>query len=95
MQTLTDIQIKESLKKLDGWKYINGAIETTFKFKDFTNTFSVMTKLAFEFEKQNHHPNWTNIYNTLNIKLNTHDANGVTQKDITLANSIEKIIKSS
>ena len=54
--------------------------------------FSVMTHIAFACEKQNHHPNWENVYNTLNIHLSTHDAGGVTQKDIDLAKSIEKIV---
>jgi len=94
MQKLTDAQIEENLKKLDGWDYINGAIETTFEFKDFKDAFSVMTRIAFECEKQNHHPDWTNVYNKLNIRLNTHDADGITENDITLAHTIEEIITS-
>lgn len=94
MQKLTDAQIEENLKKLDGWEYINGAIETTFEFKDFKDAFSVMTRIAFECEKQNHHPDWTNVYNKLNIRLNTHDTDGITDNDITLAHTIEEIITS-
>ncbi|WP_299434937.1 4a-hydroxytetrahydrobiopterin dehydratase [uncultured Maribacter sp.] len=94
MQKLTDAQIEENLKKLDGWEYINGAIETTFEFKDFKDAFSVMTRIAFECEKQNHHPDWTNVYNKLNIRLNTHDADGITDNDIKLAHTIEEIITS-
>ena len=51
-----------------------------------------MTHIAFECEKQNHHPNWENVYNSLTIKLSTHDADSITQKDIDLAKSIEKIV---
>ena len=94
MQKLTDAQIEENLKKLEGWDYINGAIETTFEFKDFKDAFSVMTRIAFECEKQNHHPDWTNVYNKLNIRLNTHDADGITDNDIKLAHTIEEIITS-
>ena len=67
-------------------------IEKSFTFTDFKEAFSVMTHIAFECERQQHHPNWENVYNSLTIKLNTHDAGGVTQKDIDLANSIEEIV---
>lgn len=53
-----------------------------------------MTRIAFECEAQNHHPDWQNVYNTLSIRLNTHDADGVTEKDFKLAKSIEEIIES-
>ncbi len=94
MKKLTALEIEQHLKDLDGWEYNNGALETTFEFKNFKDTFSVMTRIAFECEIQNHHPDWSNVYNTLSIRLNTHDANGVTLKDITLAKTIEDIILS-
>ncbi len=94
MKKLTVLEIEQHLKDLDGWEYNNGALETTFEFKDFKDAFSVMTRIAFECEIQNHHPDWSNVYNTLSIRLNTHDANGVTLKDITLAKTIEDIILS-
>ena len=53
-----------------------------------------MTRIAFECEAQGHHPDWSNVYNTVNIRLNTHDANGVTEKDFVLARTIEDIIES-
>ena len=53
-----------------------------------------MTRIAFECEAQNHHPDWSNVYKTLNIRLNTHDAGGVTEKDFKLAQTIEEIIES-
>ncbi len=92
MKKLSKESILEQMGKLGGWKYIDGALETTFTFKDFKEAFSTMTKIAFECEAQNHHPDWTNVYNTLRIRLNTHDANGVTHKDFDLADSIEKIV---
>ncbi len=94
MKKLTALEIEQHLKDLDGWEYNNGALETTFEFRNFKDTFSVMTRIAFECEIQNHHPDWSNVYNTLSIRLNTHDANGVTLKDITLAKTIEDIILS-
>jgi len=92
MEKLSTDKIEESLKTLAGWTFTNGMIEKAFTFKDFKHAFSTMTRIAFECEQQNHHPNWENVYNTLNIKLNTHDAGGVTQKDIKLAQTIENII---
>ena len=92
MQKMNEKAIQEQLEKIEGWEYIEGALETTFEFKDFKETFSIMTRIAFECEALNHHPDWKNVYNTLNIRLNTHDADGVTHKDFDLAARIEKII---
>ncbi|MEM6866454.1 MAG: 4a-hydroxytetrahydrobiopterin dehydratase, partial [Bacteroidota bacterium] len=59
---------------------------------DFKEAFSIMTRIAFECEKMNHHPNWENVYNQLTVKLNTHDVGGITPLDIDLATAIESII---
>ncbi len=92
MEKMTDNEIEKALQGLQGWSLNNGSISKSFKFKDFKEAFSTMTRIAFECEAQNHHPNWENVYNTLNIALNTHDVGGVTQKDIRLAQSIERIV---
>ncbi|CAM3318491.1 4a-hydroxytetrahydrobiopterin dehydratase [Zobellia roscoffensis] len=94
MKKLSEQEIESKLAKLSGWEYVDGAIETSFEFKDFKDAFSVMTRIAFECEAQGHHPDWSNVYNSLNIRLNTHDAEGITEKDFNLAHSIEKIIES-
>lgn len=94
MAKLNTAQIEESLKNLSGWSLKDGMIEKSFQFKNFKEAFSAMTRIAFECEQQNHHPNWENVYNNLTIKLNTHDAGGVTLKDIDLAKTIESIINS-
>lgn len=94
MDKLTDEQVHQYLENLDGWEYIDGAIETSFEFKNFKEAFATMTRIAFECEAQAHHPDWSNVYNTVNIRLNTHDADGVTEKDFKLAHSIEAIIES-
>ncbi len=94
MEKLSERTIEERLDKLEGWEYVDGAIETSFQFKNFKEAFAVMTRIAFECEAQNHHPDWSNVYNSLNIRLNTHDAGGVTEKDFELAHAIEKIIDS-
>lgn len=93
MEKLSERTIEERLDKLERWQYVDGAIETSFKFKNFKETFSVMTRIAFECETQNHHPDWCNVYNSLKIRLNTHDAGGVTEKDFVLAHAIEAIIE--
>lgn len=94
MKKYTQEEINDELKKLEGWDYIDGAIETTFEFKNFKEAFCIMTRIAFECELQNHHPDWSNIYNTLTIRLNTHDVDGITGKDFQLAKTIEEIIES-
>ena len=95
MKKLTSTQIENQLKNLDGWTYENESISKSYIFKDFKEAFSVMTRIAFEAEQQNHHPNWENVYNQLTIKLNTHDAGGITQYDFDLAQSIENIVGNS
>lgn len=74
------------------WKEENNSLNRTFKFADFREAFSFMTEIAFYAEKADHHPNWSNVYNTVEISLNTHDAgNVVTNKDRNLAADIDKI----
>lgn len=74
------------------WIENNNALNRTFKFKDFAEAWVFMTEVAFAAEKMNHHPNWSNVWNTVNIQLNTHDAGSiVTEKDHQLAGAIDKI----
>lgn len=94
MEKLKPEEIEKKLQSLEGWEYNNDAIETSFEFRNFKEAFTVMTRIAFECEAQNHHPDWSNVYNSLQIRLSTHDAGGVTEKDFTLAKSIENIIES-
>jgi len=94
MKKMTEQEIEKHLKEIDGWEYVDGAIETSFQFANFKEAFSVMTRIAFECEAQGHHPDWSNVYNALSISLSTHDAEGVTEKDFKLAKSIEEIIDS-
>lgn len=92
MKKMNTHEIQEALKNLSGWALKDDMIQKSFIFADFKEAFSIMTHIAIECEKQNHHPNWENVYNSLTIKLSTHDADGITQKDIDLAKSIEKIV---
>lgn len=75
------------------WKEENNQLQKQFKFKDFSEAFSFMTRVAFLAEKMNHHPDWSNVYNTVSIRLNTHDAGGViTEKDRKLASAIDDLL---
>ena len=92
MDKLDERSIKERLDKLEGWEYKDDAIHTSLEFENFKEAFAMMTRIAFEAEAQQHHPEWTNVYNTLDISLSTHDADGITEKDFKLAHAIEKLI---
>lgn len=92
MTKLDERAITERLEKLEGWEYKDNAIHTSLEFENFKEAFSMMTRIAFEAELQQHHPDWTNVYKTLSISLSTHDAGGVTEKDFKLAHTIEQLI---
>jgi 4a-hydroxytetrahydrobiopterin dehydratase len=76
----------EALKKLPKWKAATGrdAIQRTYRFSDFTAAFAWMTRIALMAEKLDHHPEWFNVYNRVDVTLATHDADGVTELDVTL-----------
>jgi 4a-hydroxytetrahydrobiopterin dehydratase len=75
------------------WKEENNQLVRHFKFRDFTEAFAFMTRVALMAEKQNHHPEWKNVYNRVEIRLSTHDAgNVVTEKDRKLAAAIDQLI---
>ena len=92
---LTAAQRKTALSGLKGWKAVEGrdAIAKSFKFADFNAAFGFMAKVALMAEKSDHHPEWFNVYNKVDITLSTHDAGGVTEKDIALAKFIEQAAK--
>lgn len=75
------------------WREEDNKLKKTFEFKDFVEAFGFMSKVAIVAEKMNHHPNWTNVYNKVSFKLNTHDAgNTVTEKDHKLAKAIDQLV---
>jgi 4a-hydroxytetrahydrobiopterin dehydratase len=76
------------------WREEKNRLQATFKFRDFVEAFAFMTEVAFHAEKQDHHPNWSNVWNTVEVQLTTHDAgNVVTDKDRRLADTILEIYK--
>ena len=82
-----------ALKELAGWSEAVGrdAITRTFTFKDFNEAFGFMARVALVAEKRDHHPEWRNVYKTGEVVLTTHDADGVTEKDIDLARAMDAI----
>lgn len=84
---------RAALAELSGWSEVSGreAITRTFSFKDFNEAFGFMARAALVAEKNDHHPEWKNVYKTVEVVLATHDANGVTRRDIDLAKAMNAI----
>ena len=80
-----------ALAELPGWKEVAGrdAIHQTFRFEDFNQAFGFMARVALQAEKMNHHPEWFNVYNRVDVVLSTHDAGGLSGRDIRLAHFID------
>ena len=89
---LASAKIKAALQTLPGWTFRRDALAKEFKFGSFKEAFSFMGRVSFEAEAMNHHPEWSNVYNRVAIRLNTHDAGGkVTAKDVALAQKIQAL----
>ncbi len=93
MKKLDKETIETRLLQFPDWDYFDGSIHAEFEFDNFKDCFSAMSRIAFECEVLNHHPDWSNSYNILTISLSTHDAKGVTEKDFKLAEAIEAIVE--
>ena len=91
---LTTAERDTALTKLTSWTYDAGAdsLRRDFKFKDFSEAFAFMTRVALIAQAANHNPEWSNVYNKVSITLTTHDAGGVTDKDVKLAGEIDRLI---
>lgn len=85
--------LAEQLKARAGWTIATDekAIEKSFRFADFSSAFAFMTRVALAAEKANHHPEWSNVWNRVEIRLSSHDAGGITAKDLKLATIIDRI----
>jgi 4a-hydroxytetrahydrobiopterin dehydratase len=84
---------RDALARLAGWREVAGrdAIAKTFVFADFNAAFGFMTRVALVAEKLDHHPEWFNVYKTVEVTLSTHDAGGVTARDVALAEAMDRI----
>lgn len=91
VEKMSDEAVTAALSKLNGWCAVEGrdAIQKSFKFRDFNEAFGFMTRIAMTAEKMDHHPEWSNVYNRVEITLATHDVDGVSERDIKLAGFID------
>ncbi|HKG69882.1 MAG TPA: 4a-hydroxytetrahydrobiopterin dehydratase [Segetibacter sp.] len=92
MTKLSLEEINAGLNKLNSWSYKDDYIDKNFVFEDFNEAFGFMSRIALLSEKLQHHPDWSNIYNKVNIRLSTHDAGGITELDITMAAKIDAYV---
>ena len=92
-EKLTGDRRREALARLSGWREVEGrdAIAKTFAFADFSAAFGFMTRIALAAETLVHHPEWSNVYKTVEVTLSTHDAGGLTLRDIALAEMMDRI----
>ncbi|HVY83901.1 MAG TPA: 4a-hydroxytetrahydrobiopterin dehydratase [Caulobacterales bacterium] len=84
---IAKIGAQAALRELSGWRAVDGrdAIAKSYKFADFNAAFAFMTRVALHAEKHDHHPEWFNVYNRVDVVLTTHDADGVSERDVALA----------
>ena len=85
---LDDTEVSERLAEIPGWNFADNQLNREFQFDNFVQAFGFMSSVALLAEKLDHHPNWSNVYNRVQIGLNTHDAGGVTDFDFVLAGQI-------
>jgi 4a-hydroxytetrahydrobiopterin dehydratase len=97
MQTpqLTEAEIAAALASLPGWSRLEGrsAIRKKFQFADFNEAWGFMSRVALLAEAQNHHPEWSNVWNRVEVTLSTHDAGGLSARDVKLAMAIEQVVR--
>lgn len=92
-EKLDDAAVASALEELPGWELAadGRSIRRVFTFRNFSEAFAFMTRVALAAEKMDHHPDWSNVYKTVDVTLNTHDAGGLTDLDMTLARKMNKI----
>ena len=88
---LSKQEIAAGLRKLGGWSMVKGSLHRMFEFKDFTQAFGFMKRVALVAGRMDHHPDWSNAYNKVTIDLSTHSVGGLTKNDFELAGKIQKI----
>lgn len=93
VKKLSGQEIDNFLKKHQKWQLVDGreAIENKYFFKDFKAAFSFMTQMAMYAEQMNHHPEWFNVYNQLHVVLTTHDCDGLSEKDLKMAQIMDEL----
>lgn len=95
IQSLNDEERADALDGLPDWDYDDGrdAISRSFTFSDFSAAFAFMTRVALYAEKHDHHPEWSNVWNRVDVLLTTHDAGGLSHRDVAMAEAIEALVE--
>ena len=95
MERLSESERAELLPALDGWSLVEGrdAIRKRYDFADFVQAFGFMARVALVAERMNHHPEWSNVYRTVEVTLSTHDAGGLTRRDVELAQRMDQLAR--
>jgi 4a-hydroxytetrahydrobiopterin dehydratase len=88
---LTSTELDAAIQTLAGWAVVDGKLHKEFKFADFVHAFGFMATAAIAIEKADHHPEWFNVYNRVRVDLTTHDAGGITHKDVDLARLLNSL----
>lgn len=89
MALLTDTEIDAALGELTGWERNGDALTKTFEFDTFGDAIDFMARLVPAIDEMDHHPEWTNVYNRVEVRLSSHDAKGITGRDVSLAHALE------
>ena len=92
IEKLSPAVVAEKLDELSNWDLRDGKLHRQFKFADFVEAFGFMSRVALLAESANHHPQWSNVYNRVEIELTTHDASGITERDFKLAQQINRLL---
>ncbi len=90
-RALGETEIDRELRKLEGWRLEGGKLHRSFEFESFVEAFGFMSQVALIAEKMDHHPEWSNVYNRVAVDLTTHDADGITELDLSLARAMNRI----
>jgi 4a-hydroxytetrahydrobiopterin dehydratase len=93
MRKFSGSELKAALSGLSGWNVVESKLHKEYKFADFIHAFGFMATAALAIEKMGHHPEWFNVYNRVTVDLTTHDAQGITSKDVDLAKLLDEIAK--
>lgn len=88
---LDEAHLREALASLPGWTLESGKLHREFRFADFSGAFGFMTRVALVAEKMDHHPEWSNVWNRVSVFLTTHDAGGLTERDLALARRMDEL----
>ena len=92
-ELLSPTEVQTALEKLSGWSLEGEKLRREFRFADFSEAFGFMTRAALRAEAMNHHPEWFNVYNRVVVELTTHDAGGVTSRDVELATALNELAR--